>query len=70
MSVINEYTILAIGATAGFSISAIILGLLCMTPVFSNPIFGIIWFTFGTSGIGSFIMFLLYKHAQLPANYY
>jgi hypothetical protein len=70
MAVINEYIVLAIGLMMGFSIPAIILGILCMTPVFNYPIFGVIWFTFGTAGLGSFIMFLLWKNAKLPPNYY
>lgn len=70
MAVINEYIVLTIGATIGFSIPAIILGILFMTPVFYNPVFGAIWFTFGCSGFSIFIMFLLWKNAKLPPNYY
>lgn len=70
MAVTNEYITLTIGAIIGFSIPAIILGVLCMTNIFSNPVFGAIWLTFGCSGLGTFIMFILWKQAKLPANYY
>lgn len=70
MAIVSEYTVIAIGAIVGFSIPAIVLGILCMTSLFNSPIFGTIWFTFGCSSIGSFIMFILYKNAKLPNNYY
>lgn len=69
-SLINEYIILYIGSIIGFSIPSMILGLLCMTTVFSSPLFGIVLFTLGCSGISSFILFVLWKNAQLPLNYY
>lgn len=69
MTVINEYIVLGIGATVGFSIPSIILGIICMIN-FNSFLFGVIWFTLGCSGIGAFIMFLLWKNAKLPPNYY
>ena len=71
MTVTNEYIVLIIGAIVGFSIPAIILGILCMTnTLLFYPIFGAIWFTFGCTGIGTLVMFLLWKQARLPSNYY
>ena len=60
MTVLNEYIVLGIGATVGFSIPSIILGIICMINL-TNFLFGAIWFTLGCSGIGAFIMFFYGK---------